>query len=1624
MSRFGGRPVDPQVTPTPPVSRFGGRAVPPAATPLPSNFVAPTAGGGVDQRLIDLAASMPGTQFDFSGYNQAANPGTQSANRFPSSPQQEQQQAALTQQFDRLTSRVDPETPAGQAANQLLIEDANVTPIEAAGGYAARESQLKQQALERTPRAVRPVATGFLQSGLSSTALLGQVTDAIGATEGLADSLNAETQQLSDNRRALGTSTFENAAEGVTRSITDLFTLGQILPGAGVGTTGRLARLAQARGPIAAFTAKAMNDAEYRGSQAGLSGADLANYVLLQGTIEGGTTAIFSLVGLGGYENLKQGVTEGLSQSLKKMGVQTLGELGEENLIGVMSAVTDALTGVDPTAATPENLMKLAADTSLATLMTMGLAEGTTHALEVSRGHQQKTDAVSPDTGLARGDRDFRVAPKLPAGRSLGDVAGQVANADPDVKKDIGERQPTADFFSAQARETLKNSEDPYVLVDLPVDRVDLTDRYQAGKEQEYAQQPAETAPPALGGVRKGSDRFVLVDGNTRARAARQRGEATIKAYVPQTDAMALQPLALPSPVGIAEQRAAEAGDAARAAENRLAQEQAALAQQPSGEGAIEVDPAGTATTPEQRTQIDQTTQSITQPQLDPSRLLPGQQARFVVDQQGQAQDLQPTQTSPQADEDVRRSPATTDAVTQEADALVADMRKRAKVSDADEARIRALVNDARRNPLTGGMNRRAFSKVFDAIRTRARKTNKPVSIIAFDAANLKAYNDKVGESAGDEYLKRVQRVLEQSLRGADVGRDRIGDAFHYGGDEWAVVLPDTDAAGAQLVRDRIEAAFGREEIVPGVSAFLVGEPVTVNPNSRRKLRGFLDDAAKGMKARKEDMKRAAGEAVTREEAEALAGDPAPVQVTRRSTAGVKDAAAAFARAKREVERTQAAVDQIKAEQAAAVANNEPGASDPADLDAISDVNTPPDTPKVVSQYAIRRAASYVGTPMGYTLERWAPNLYKRLKQLEAGWRNDRHEAYSHIHELRRAFSGRKRRAVWSEYSRLMRNREVVEANQYLSEQLPKDAARIKELFEVVQTAKNNLYSDYRETNDKVGYIEDHWIGRPRRDKIDEFLMERRGPEAADDLYTAIATEETRRGRGLSPAEKVEVANKLLAMGRPPKIPGQTSPREFSKRTNEKVDKETWDKYYDTGFDSVYEYFNTLIYNTHKARLFGKGAADASLDETVGRMFVEGKYGLDKLSPYQRNKLRSLITSRFGTGERTVGPVQRTLRDIGYAAYLGDMWSTATQLLDVVNIAVRDGAVVALQASPAAFKRTLMSAQKHGLRNVRDEYSGSVSGTGKMLEFVTKLNLFSFGDERALTVGMNAALIKARKEITKNADSFRRKWSPYFDNPAEMDQLVNDIRARTPSDLAYLYAYMRSSETRPMDVWDSPQAYSDSPKLRWMYQFKLFPLKQLNLVRRKGYDKIGKGLRTNNPRLAGEGMVGLVRAMMMLGLAGASLDWIKAWVMGQDREFSDLVLNNLLFTHLGSTFMLRNAGEKGPGGAAVDMFIPPTASVIDNVWRTVKGDNVTAIKHVPVIGRTWYSQTEEGRNKEARRARTTLRDKARDALIAKDVAGARTYINQYNRTMRELGRKERLSMFQVRSAAKRKEQGK
>jgi len=110
---------------------------------------------------------------------------------------------------------------------------------------------------------------------------------------------------------------------------------------------------------------------------------------------------------------------------------------------------------------------------------------------------------------------------------------------------------------------------------------------------------------------------------------------------------------------------------------------------------------------------------------------------------------------------------------------------------------LQRACEEARTDSLTGIGNRKAFDERLQELSALHQRHGTPFSIVLIDVDNLKSVNDRQGHAAGDVLLQELARSLRDSIRESDF-------AARIGGDEFGLLLPQTAAAGAEVLITRL----------------------------------------------------------------------------------------------------------------------------------------------------------------------------------------------------------------------------------------------------------------------------------------------------------------------------------------------------------------------------------------------------------------------------------------------------------------------------------------------------------------------------------------------------------------------------------------------------------------------------------------------------------------------------------------------------------------------------------------------------------------------------------------------------------------------------------------------------
>jgi diguanylate cyclase (GGDEF)-like protein len=143
---------------------------------------------------------------------------------------------------------------------------------------------------------------------------------------------------------------------------------------------------------------------------------------------------------------------------------------------------------------------------------------------------------------------------------------------------------------------------------------------------------------------------------------------------------------------------------------------------------------------------------------------------------------------------------------TREEEELLQYLAGQAVVSIENAALHEKVERQAVTDELTGLANLRAFHSILDLEIERARRFKTPLALVMLDLDHFKQINDEYGHMQGDEVLALVADLMREFSRDIDA-------PTRYGGEELAVVLPQTDSEGAALLAERMRAAVERLEV-------------------------------------------------------------------------------------------------------------------------------------------------------------------------------------------------------------------------------------------------------------------------------------------------------------------------------------------------------------------------------------------------------------------------------------------------------------------------------------------------------------------------------------------------------------------------------------------------------------------------------------------------------------------------------------------------------------------------------------------------------------------------------------------------------------------------------------------
>jgi hypothetical protein len=534
--------------------------------------------------------------------------------------------------------------------------------------------------------------------------------------------------------------------------------------------------------------------------------------------------------------------------------------------------------------------------------------------------------------------------------------------------------------------------------------------------------------------------------------------------------------------------------------------------------------------------------------------------------------------------------------------------------------------------------------------------------------------------------------------------------------------------------------------------------------------------------------------------------------------------------------------------------------------------------------------------------------------------------------------------------------------------------------YEQVRNVLREVGADLKSIG-RIDVLRDDYF--PRMVKDVEGLKATLGGTVKDALEVRLNEARTtamKNGQAFGPIQESQIIDSFLR--------GNTTLRNKPGFTKErKIDDVAPDleRFYHTPTETLHTYLRNAIQEVETARLFGK---DAVRDRNNGRIDVDASIGTlvqnklrsGEINGKQARELESILRSRMGPGNMTSNPVLQDFKNLANMGLLGNVFSALTQAGDVFASTYLNGFKPTLIAlSHMAKGNNKISMKDFGLiDHVSEEFVSSRS-TAKALNRVFKLSGFADIDKLGKTTILNSALLRGQNMVKtpKGVAKLKSQWGARFGD--EFPQLVKDLQEGKVTELTDMYAFSTLAKVQPITKMELPQMYADLPNGRVIYMLKSFMLKQIDLYRNDAFNKIFKEGKKK------EGLSNLARLTMTLGIAGASTEWVKDYLMSfidgrevQDdpKEFltSDVPMN-VLKTFGWSEYTIDKFKTGAVGESLGGIVLPPFA-IFDDLTKDsiaeMDGDDETessqrSLNFIPVVGKLFYQLSEKGQEARERR---------------------------------------------------------
>lgn len=399
----------------------------------------------------------------------------------------------------------------------------------------------------------------------------------------------------------------------------------------------------------------------------------------------------------------------------------------------------------------------------------------------------------------------------------------------------------------------------------------------------------------------------------------------------------------------------------------------------------------------------------------------------------------------------------------------------------------------------------------------------------------------------------------------------------------------------------------------------------------------------------------------------------------------------------------------------------------------------------------------------------------------------------------------------------------------------------------------------------------------PRIIKDKDGLFQAIDKKVATNIADAIKSAEVEsmrtRGRGLSQAEESALINQIMFVEKRTNQPGWSKDRKIEEITPELL------PYYATPAESLHTYIRSAVEDIGRTNFFGKSKIEQvkgdqrflDVDKSINNLLAdEIKAGM---TDENANELAKLLKSTLVTGDQAPAWIVREAKNLASAGLLGNFWSAATQMGDVVmQVYTQDMRATLDSVIRQATGRKFVNMKEYGLVDTITAEFATQSKTAAYVNKIFKATLFTGVDQFGKNTALNAAISRAQRlaESPSGQLKLANKYAAAFGD--DFPKLVSELKSGKVSELTREYAFLELSRSQPVTKFEMPQWWLDSPNVgRSALVLKSFMLKQFDLARRDGIGLMKQG------KIA-QGAMKLTELGILMGLAGTASDLIKQFM--------------------------------------------------------------------------------------------------------------------------------------------------